>query len=102
MRYAYAEYVPLFKALADETRLKIVEMLCGGEMCVCKILEGVQITQPTLSYHMKILTEWGLVEGSRDGAWMKYTINKERFVQVKDFWNAFSDEHIDSISNKTK
>ena len=69
------EYVLIFKALADETRLKIVEMVAGGELCACKILEQFAITQPTLSYHMKILCDCGLVEGRRDGAWMRYTVH---------------------------
>lgn len=78
MSYDYAEYVPMLKALSDETRLKIVDMLSCGQMCACKILERFSITQPTLSYHMKILTECGIVTGQRDGAWMHYSLDKER------------------------
>lgn len=70
------EHVKIFKALADETRLKIIDMLSSGEMCACKILEAFNITQPTLSYHMKILIESGLVRGVRDGAWMRYSLNE--------------------------
>ena len=84
MNYSYAEYVPMFKALADETRLKIVHMLNGGELCACKILESFNITQPTLSYHMKILTESGLVISNREGAWMKYKLNDERINELKE------------------
>lgn len=97
MKYDYAEYVPVFKALTDVTRLKIIEMLSCGEMCACVILENFKITQPTLSYHMKILTDCGLVDGVRDGAWMRYTLNKERFEQMRDFWNIFALEHPDCI-----
>ena len=85
MKHFHAKYVPIFKALADETRLKIVEMLSCGEMCACKILESFHITQPTLSYHMKILTECGLVVGRRDGAWMRYSINTEKISMVREF-----------------
>lgn len=74
----HADYVLIFKALADETRLKIVEMLSDGELCACKILEQFHITQPTLSYHMKILCDSGLVISRRDGAWIRYTINIEK------------------------
>ena len=84
MNYSYAEYVPMFKALADETRLKIVHMLNGGELCACKILESFNITQPTLSYHMKILTESGIVISNREGAWMKYKLNDERINELKE------------------
>jgi len=83
----HADYVLVFKALADETRLKIVEMLSGGELCACKILEQFHITQPTLSYHMKTLCESGLVDGRRDGAWIRYTINMEKFEAVKEMFN---------------
>ena len=49
------------KALGDSNRLQIVKKLSDGEMCGCKLLEAFQITQPTLSHHMKILTDSGLV-----------------------------------------
>ncbi len=85
----YKDTVQILKALADETRLEIINMLSSGEMCACKILENFNITQPTLSYHMKILTECGLVTGNRDGAWMRYSLKKEAFealgVLLKDF-----------------
>lgn len=85
MEDTYASYTSIFKALADETRLKIIEMLSSGEMCACKILEEFDITQPTLSYHMKILTESGLVNGRRDGAWMRYSLNEENGQALKLF-----------------
>ena len=85
MSDSLADYVLAFKALADETRLKIITMLAGGEMCACKILEEFQITQPTLSYHMKVLTESGLVNGVRDRAWMRYSLNQEKGRAVKSF-----------------
>lgn len=84
------EYAFVFKALADETRLKILEMLVGGELCACKILEQVKITQPTLSYHMRILCDSGLVRGRRDGAWMRYTINRRRLSSALLFLGGFT------------
>ena len=86
MKYPYREYVSVFKALADETRLKIIQMLSSGELCACNIIEEFNITQPTLSYHMKILTECGLVKGVKEGSWMKYTINNERLEIIKDIY----------------
>ncbi|MBC2723344.1 MAG: winged helix-turn-helix transcriptional regulator, partial [Desulfosporosinus sp.] len=61
MKYNYADYVSLFKAIADQTRLNIVELLSSGEMCACQLLDNFEITQPTLSYHMKILCDSGIV-----------------------------------------
>jgi ArsR family transcriptional regulator len=93
MKHVHAECVPIFKALADEIRFKIVEMLSCGEMCACDILESFHITQPTLSYHIKILTECGLIDGKRDGAWMRYNINAEKISMVKEFWHCITSEH---------
>lgn len=78
MNASYSEYALVFKAISDETRLKIVDMLSCGELCACNILEEFSISQPTLSYHMRILTDSGLVNARRDGAWMKYTLNRQK------------------------
>lgn len=75
MEYNLSEYALIFKALADETRLKIVKLLSSDEMCACQLLENFNITQPTLSYHMKILCDSGIVKGRREGAWMYYCNN---------------------------
>ncbi|MPN10181.1 hypothetical protein SDC9_157476 [bioreactor metagenome] len=85
----YKQVALIFKALSDETRLRIIEMLKGGELCACMILEHFNITQPTLSYHMKILTESGLVNARRDGAWMRYSINNDGFETVRTFCTEF-------------
>lgn len=96
---SYRAYVPVFKALADETRLKIVKMLSCGEMCACNILESFNITQPTLSYHMKILTECGLVKSRKDGSWIRYTNNEEVVNSIKGFWEQITIEHDTCICN---
>jgi len=83
------DYAQILKALADETRIEIIKMLSYGELCACKILENFNFTQPTLSYHMKILTECGLVEGRRAGAWMRYSLRKETFTELQKIFNGF-------------
>lgn len=85
----YTDYVPILKALADETRLKIIEMLSKEDLCACKILEHFSITQPTLSYHMRILCDYQLVNGVRNGAWMKYSLNKKVFGDIKSLFDDF-------------
>lgn len=90
-------YVPIFKALADETRLKIVGMLSCGEMCACNILESFQITQPTLSYHMKILTECGLVRSRKDGPWIRYCINADMVSSIKGYWDQITTKQEECI-----
>jgi len=74
--------LPLLKVLADETRLKILRLLAKREMCACRLLEEFRFTQPTLSYHMKLLMGSGLVHGTRDGAWMIYSLDRERFGKM--------------------
>lgn len=97
MHYSHAKYVPIAKALSDETRLKIIDMLSCGEMCACNILEEFSISQSTLSYHMKILTESGLINAVRDGAWMRYTINKEKANEMLAFFTYIMNEKEDCI-----
>lgn len=80
----YGYYVMILKALADETRLRIVGMLSQGELCACKVLEYFEITQPTLSYHMRVLCDSGLVEGRRDGVWMRYSLNRDALAAVRE------------------
>lgn len=63
------------KALGDSNRLQIVQMLSDGEKCGCKLLEAFEITQPTLSHHMKILCECGLVNDRKEGKWHHYSLN---------------------------
>ena len=73
------------KALGDANRLKIVKMLSDGEKCGCKILESFEITQPTLSHHMKILCECGLVETRKEGKWLHYSLDCETLSTFKIF-----------------
>lgn len=87
----YKACAQIMKALSDETRIEIVDMLCDGELCACKILDNFHITQPTLSYHMKILTECGLVVGRKDGLWMRYSLKKEYFEAVRTLFDRFCD-----------
>ncbi|MBP1743079.1 MAG: bacterial regulatory, arsR family protein [Firmicutes bacterium] len=97
MKQSYSEYAALFKALSDETRLKIIDMLSCGEMCACDILEQLSLSQSTLSYHMKILSECGIVNAVRDGAWMRYTISKARADEAAAFVGYITTDKEDCI-----
>ena len=66
----------IFKALCDEKRLSILELLKGGEKCACVLMEELNIAQSALSYHMKILCESGMVTSRQEGKWTHYTISK--------------------------
>ena len=67
----------MFKAFCDENRIRILEMLQTGEKCGCKLLEELNVTQPTLSHHMKILCDSGIVEGRKEGKWTHYKISND-------------------------
>lgn len=67
----------VFRAFCDENRLQILEMLRGGEKCACVLLENLQISQSTLSHHMKILCDSGIVASRKEGKWTHYSISAE-------------------------
>lgn len=79
-----ADYALLFKALSDANRIKIVTMLSErGELCACKILDELGITQPTLSHHMKVLCSCGLVVCRKEGRWMHYSLSSSVLGEIK-------------------
>ncbi len=64
-----------FKALADPTRVAIVNRLAGaGEVCVCELVEDFELSQPTISHHLRLLRQAGLVEAERRGTWAYYRL----------------------------
>ncbi|MGN0442959.1 MAG: ArsR/SmtB family transcription factor [Acutalibacteraceae bacterium] len=67
----------IFKAFCDENRIRIIKMLQSGEKCACKLLEEINITQPTLSHHMKILCDSGIIVGRKEGKWTHYSISSD-------------------------
>lgn len=75
----------IFKAFCDENRIKIIKLLSTGEKCACRLLEEINITQPTLSHHMKILCDSGIVIGRKDGKWMHYCISKDGIEKAEKF-----------------
>ena len=81
----YKDYSLFFKALSDTNRLKIIDMLSCGELCACVILEKFQITQPTLSHHMKTLCDSGLVTGRKEGKWTYYSLNNDTTLGIRAF-----------------
>ena len=71
-----SEYIKVFRAFTDESRVRVLEILCEGEECACFLLEDLKISQPTLSHHMKILCESGIVKSRKEGKWNYYSINE--------------------------
>jgi len=70
----YKERTRVFRAFCDETRLRVLELLQNGEQCACVLLERVRIGQSTLSHHMKILVDSGIVTARREGKWTYYSV----------------------------
>lgn len=75
MNKNYEENVRILKAVADVNRMKIIDILSCGEKCACDILDHFDFTQPTLSHHMKVLIDCGLVVSRREGLWTHYSLN---------------------------
>ena len=73
----HEEHAKIFKAFCDEKRLRILELLRGGEKCACVLLEQLELGQSGLSYHMKILVESGVVESRQEGKWTHYKISEK-------------------------
>ena len=71
------EYLKVMKALSDGNRTKIVKMLAQKEMCVCEMKTALKMAQPSVSKHLKILEEAGLVESRKDGMWVNYSLPKK-------------------------
>lgn len=82
-----------YKALGDEARLKILEMLVDREMCVCEIIDRLNLSQPAVSHHLKTLKHAGLVNDVRDGKWIYYSLNDGVFQDV------FAAEDMEIIKN---
>jgi len=73
----YQEQAKVYKALCDEKRLKILELLREGEECACALGEKLNMAQSSFSYHMKILCESGIVESRQDGKWTHYWLSEK-------------------------
>ncbi len=75
-----------FSALSDPVRLRVLSILAAsseGEVCVCEFVEPLGKSQPTISHHLKILSEAGLVHGDRRGKWVWYSLNRDRVAQLR-------------------
>lgn len=89
MDMALKEQEKIFKALADANRLKILTVLVSGELCACKILDDMHISQSTLSHHMKVLTESGVVLARKEGKWTHYSLDHATITLLKKWLEIF-------------
>jgi ArsR family transcriptional regulator, arsenate/arsenite/antimonite-responsive transcriptional repressor len=81
-----AELASGFSALSDPVRLRVLSMLAdaeAGEVCVCDFVGPLGKSQPTISHHLKILSEAGLVQGEKRGRWVWYSLNRDRLASLR-------------------
>ncbi|GAA4554772.1 metalloregulator ArsR/SmtB family transcription factor [Amycolatopsis samaneae] len=79
------ELAKLFKAMADPVRLRLLSLIAshaGGEACVCDLTDAFDLTGPTISHHLKVLRESGLITGERRGTWVYYRVHPEVLARL--------------------
>jgi ArsR family transcriptional regulator, arsenate/arsenite/antimonite-responsive transcriptional repressor len=72
-----ADAVTVFRALGDPTRLRVIELLAGGQRCACEIQAALDVSANLLSHHLKVLREAGLIDGERRGRWIDYRLEPD-------------------------
>ena len=89
MEKSIKQYSKLFKALSDETRLRIIVLLTQRELCVCQIEEALDLSQVKVSRHLTVLRYSGLVENRQDGIWVYYSLAKPKNKIEEDLFESF-------------
>ena len=102
MSSEYETNAKILKALSDPNRLKIIDLLSCGEKCACVILESFEFTQPTLSHHMKVLMDCGLIEVRKDGIWNYYKLASKNTNKLVLFLMNLITEKENCICNNPK
>lgn len=97
----YLDGSRIFKALGDPKRAMIVDMLSCGELCACKILERFAMSQSTLSHHMRLLCECGLVIGRNEGKWTYYSLSADGIAKTKQILCDITSAKEDCIYKET-
>lgn len=97
----YLEHAKVFKALGDPKRAMIVDMLSCGELCACMILEKFEMSQSTLSHHMKLLCECELVSSREEGKWTYYSLNADTINKAKQFFDDITSDKDTCICKET-
>lgn len=102
MNSEYEKNAKILKALSDPNRLKILDLLSCGEKCACEVLQSFNFTQPTLSHHMKVLIDCGLIEARKDGIWNQYKLKVNNASRLVLFLLNLITEKEDCICNSEK
>ena len=78
-----------FHALSDPWRLQIIELLRSQELCVCELMEKLEISQSKLSFHLKILKEAGFLRSRQQGRWIYYSLNLAQFLALEEYLSEY-------------
>jgi ArsR family transcriptional regulator len=79
----------IFHALSDPIRLDVIALLLDGERCVCELMDELDLAQSRLSWHLKTLSDAGLISGRRDGRWNYYSLNADAVAEARDVLDGF-------------
>lgn len=90
----YKHMEKILKVLADHTRLKILSRIYQEDVCGCDLIHCLDISQPTLSHHLKVLSSHGFIEGSREGNRILYKVNAAALEEVETMFKALMEEEI--------
>ena len=92
----------VYKALSDETRLRILKLLEDGELCVCELVAALDMVQPKVSFHLGVLKESGLIQDRKSGRWSRYSISEgdlfNRFVILSTLERITDEEMKDDMA----
>lgn len=91
----YLKLSKIMKAIAEPNRLQIVDMISTGEKCACDLLDNFNFTQPTLSHHMKVLIEAGIVSARKDGKWHYYSLDQKNIKVFESLTNQIFKKNVE-------
>lgn len=98
----YHAYSLMLKAMAEPNRLKIIDLLSCGTLCACDILEHFEFSQPTLSHHMKVLQNAGIVSAKKEGKWQHYTLEPAFITGFQEMTTALLKADDQCLCHETK
>ena len=93
------ETIERIKALSDENRFTIFNIVLKGETCACELLKELDIAQPTLSRHMKVLVDSGLISARKDAQWMRYSVNREALSKLVGYFGSINADEIPLVNS---
>jgi ArsR family transcriptional regulator len=84
-----ARAAALFHALSDEIRVNVVGLLLNGERCVCELMDELDMAQSRLSWHLKTLSDAGIISGRKEGRWVYYSLNADAISEARAILDSF-------------